>query len=113
MLDSSLQEIHDLWISGLLAFVGDFNQNPDVESLGKLKVLFEHYPHLKRIEFFQAPFRISSDVNYCPLEFYLTKPALLCWTRYSQELWLSDPDLILSNIRDSFVFIFKFALLCE
>lgn len=92
----------------------DFTNLEDdkVISLEKLSRLFNSYPNVLQEDFFMAPHKIYTDVDYYPLEFYTKPKAIKCYSDYVKQLELQDPDSSdsLKRLAESLKFIVKYCV---
>ena len=89
----------------------NFKEEKYLSALQKIEKTFEKYPHLKRMEFFDAPFKVYPDKEqYYSLDFYATQKALMTCISYFKLLEQQNPDDQLEYIKESLRFITNFCL---
>lgn len=78
--------------------------------LQKLSRFFNEYKNLDIDTFFLAPHKVYEESEYHPLDFYLTRKAISCYTQYVKQLEAQDPDHpdSLERLKNSLKFIFSF-----
>ena len=89
-----------------------FNEEKYLPSLLKIENTFEKYPHLKRQEFFDAPFQVHTNDKdqYYSLESYATQKALMTCISYFKLLDQRKPDEQLEYIKESLKFVTNFCI---
>ena len=88
-----------------------FNTEKYLVPLQKIEKTFEKYPHLKRSEFFDAPFLVYRDKEqYYSLDFYASQKGLMTCISYFKLLEQQKPDEQLEYIKESLKFITNFCL---
>ena len=89
-----------------------FNEEKYLPSLIKIEKTFEKYPHLRRQEFFDAPFQVHTKEKdqYYSLESYATQKALMTCIAYFKLLDQQKPDEQLEYIKESLRFVTNFCI---
>lgn len=87
----------------------DLDENKTV-ILQKLSRFFDEYKNLNIDAFFLAPHKVYEESDYYPLDFYLTRKAIRCYTQYVKQLEIQDPDHpeSLDRLKKSLKFIFGY-----
>jgi hypothetical protein len=77
--------------------------------LYKLESLFNNN-NINQKLFFEAPFMIYKDEEFFPLDFFITRRAIKCYTEYIKTINDQDPDSesCLNKCKEACKFIFKY-----
>lgn len=78
--------------------------------LHKLSSLFERNPTINIDDFFIAPYKVYDSQTYNPIDFYLTRKALKCYTVYKTEKEKENPDSdeVIERCKAACSFLYKF-----
>jgi hypothetical protein len=78
--------------------------------LRKLSSLFERNSSINIDEFFIAPYKVYGTVDYTPIDFFLTRKALKCYTTYVKSREKEDPDSdeVIERCKNACAFIYKY-----
>jgi hypothetical protein len=81
-----------------------------VITLQRLSRFFNEYKNLDIDTFFLAPHKIYPEESYYPLEYFLTRKAISCYTQYVKQLETQDPDNkdSLERLQKSLKFVFNY-----
>jgi hypothetical protein len=114
------KEIYNLYIQSLaIASNRPYKNRKNFDNLKedvilhlvKLETFFAKFPHLFRIEFFNAPYKIYPDAKkYYSLNFYSGHKGLTTCAAYFKTLKKSDPDDQIDYIKESLKFITEFCI---
>ena len=79
--------------------------------LYKLETLFNNN-NINQKLFFEAPFHVYNDEDFFPLDFFITRRAIKCYTEYVKSLDNQDPDSqqCLDKCKDACKFLFKYCI---
>lgn len=88
----------------------DFTDIKEAPIIRRISNFFKKYPHIKPSEFFAAPYEIHTDTGHLGIDYYLTRPAIKCYSLYQKKLQDVSPDLQIEDIRKSFQFIGSYCL---
>lgn len=113
------KRVYNMWLSSVRKHsnkpfrkrvnFNDFENHKSFPFLKKLSHLFIKTPHLFRYEFFDAPYFVDKTRKYYDLKYYSSFKAISNFSSYISKLE-NDPNNILSNILNSFKFIYNFCL---
>jgi len=78
--------------------------------LKRISTLFQKHPEINPKTFFEAPYKLYPDVQFFNLEFFSTMRAVKAYTTYKKQLFLSNPDSQLEDIKESISFIGRFCI---
>ena len=80
--------------------------------LKKIGYLLKKYPNINYFDFFNAPYKVYSEADYYDLNFYNTRKAIICYSRYMSLREIDSPDSqhIIDNCKDALKFIIKFCI---
>jgi hypothetical protein len=75
-----------------------------------LGIFFQRYPHINLDLFIEAPYKLWSDRDFFPLDFYTKRKALSCYMQHKKQIILSDPDtaIQLTRVVESLKFIYRY-----
>lgn len=81
-----------------------------VVCLERLGDFFTRYEHINIDMFFEAPYKVWTDRDFFPLEYYTKRAALTCYRNYKKQIILSDPDtkVQLERVVSSIKFVWKY-----
>lgn len=120
MLSQNLQRLYNEW---LISFRKSKNQpfkirknfdkfeESSVSVLERLDNFFLKFPNIQREIFFLAPYKVfESEKDFYPLDFYLTRKAVSCYTTYIQQMEMENPDSedSMQRLKDNLKFVFQF-----
>lgn len=88
----------------------NFEKSADYISLKKIVLFFNKYNHIKPETFFEAPYKIHTDTAHLPLNYFLTRAAIKCYSLYLKKQQDVSPDKQLNSIKDSLHYIGMFCL---
>jgi hypothetical protein len=70
-----------------------FEDHTDYPYLKKLYMFFRKFPHIKKEEFFRAPYRVYDDNSeYYEIKFYTTPRAIKLYKMYNDQMEQQDID---------------------
>ena len=78
--------------------------------LKRLAILFTKHPDIDFNTFFEAPYKLYSDVSYFGLDYFASMRAVKAYTTYKKMLFLQDPDNQVSSVESSLRFIAKYCI---
>jgi hypothetical protein len=78
--------------------------------LYRISTLFKKHPEVDQDLFFQAPYKLYSDVEYFSLEYFASMRAIKSYTLYKKTLFLQDPDKQIESVKESLCFISNFCI---
>ena len=88
----------------------DFEKDPNYVYILKLEAFFKKFPHIKVLDFLEAPYLVYPEQTYYSLDFYLTQKAIKVYTIFNKQKTDAVPDsqLQIDFIKKSLEFIYKF-----
>lgn len=78
--------------------------------LKRISTLFAKHPEIDMDVFFEAPYKLYSDVEYFDLEYFASMRAVRSYTMYKKQKFLQDPDSQLEEVKQSIKFITHFCI---
>jgi len=94
-------------------FKKDFSDIANTEKakyLKRISTLFRKHSEIDPNTFFKAPYVLYPDVEYFGLDYFSTMRAIKAYTTYKKQLFLTDPDTQLDEVKKSLHFIAKFCV---
>ena len=89
----------------------EFEEGPDYPYVKKLGMFFNKFSHIKKTDFFTAPYKVYNDsVEQFDLKFYTSPRATKLYGIYAEQLDSEDPDSThhIEFIKESMLFMFQF-----
>lgn len=89
-----------------------FENTPDHIMVKKICYFFSKFPHIDKRKYFEAPYKIYSDIKYLELKFYTGLKAVKAYSTYMTKLQLESPDNdeVIAFIKESLRFIAHFCV---
>jgi len=87
-----------------------FEENPNYLFVKRIANFFNRYPQVDMQVYFEAPYKLYSDVDYFDLKYFSSPRAIKSYTIYKQELAKSSPDEQIEEVKKSLHFIAKFCV---
>jgi hypothetical protein len=82
-----------------------FELDPKYLQIKRLAVFFQKYPDIDLNNYFIAPYKLYTDVEYFDLLYFASPRAIKSYTIFKQELSQKSPDSYKQSVLDSLQFI--------
>jgi hypothetical protein len=78
--------------------------------LRKLSSFFERNSSINIDEFFIAPYKVYNTTDYTPIDFFLNRKALKCYTTYVKSREKEDPDSdeVIARCKEACSFVYRY-----